>query len=281
MLIGQKMNMQYAILCRLFLIVLLHAPNAAATQYMRTWVDSSGKKMNARLISTDGSTIVLEREDGRRFSVDYSRFSVGDQRYLRAVGSPALRHASTKPERSALQPRAPVYSSPNIAAYGHSMGGLHNSAGLYAQSMGGLYDVEVYRTKTASSAGNTLKLANGAIVELAGYHFGINMPGSESLLIKRFGEWSIWTDIDAEFFECNVLIQPRQVSEKAKILSIQSISADGSLLIMEDDTIYKVDEFDRFEVSMWLPMTEVLILSNGQLINMDDGGGFIRVESFR
>ncbi|MCH8539755.1 MAG: hypothetical protein LAT58_03180 [Opitutales bacterium] len=49
---------------------------------MRTWTDRDGRRIEARLISTDGTNIIIERPDGQRFRYSIENLSDADRRYL-------------------------------------------------------------------------------------------------------------------------------------------------------------------------------------------------------
>ncbi|MHC4405851.1 MAG: serine/threonine protein kinase [Planctomycetota bacterium] len=78
----------------------------ATAQEIRTWTDSTGRhKIEAKLVSSDGSKVVMERADGSRFEIALKLLSKPDQRYVaeaRAEDTPFKRV-----ERSPFQPVQP------------------------------------------------------------------------------------------------------------------------------------------------------------------------------
>jgi hypothetical protein len=50
---------------------------------------------------------------------------------------------------------------------------------------------------------------------------------------------------------------------------IDSVIDDGSIIKLEDGTLWEVDSYDRIDSSLWLPISDIVIC-NGKLINTDD-----------
>ena len=50
---------------------------------------------------------------------------------------------------------------------------------------------------------------------------------------------------------------------------IESVSADGRIVILEDDSVWEVDPADRVDSMLWLPTTEIVVCDD-KLINTDD-----------
>lgn len=50
---------------------------------------------------------------------------------------------------------------------------------------------------------------------------------------------------------------------------IQSVSSDGSIIKLEDGSIWKVDSVDTVISSIWLPVTDVVVCDD-KIINTDD-----------
>jgi hypothetical protein len=51
---------------------------------------------------------------------------------------------------------------------------------------------------------------------------------------------------------------------------IQSKSNDGSIIILEDMSVWKVDAINRVDSMLWLPTEEVIVCS-GEMINLNNG----------
>ena len=51
---------------------------------------------------------------------------------------------------------------------------------------------------------------------------------------------------------------------------IQSVSGDGSIVQLEDGSVWQVDILDRLDSTLWLPISDIIVCP-GELINTDDG----------
>ena len=55
---------------------------------------------------------------------------------------------------------------------------------------------------------------------------------------------------------------------------IKSQSDDGTIITLEDDSVWQVDPLDRIDTSLWLPITDITVVESDDgylLINTDDG----------
>jgi len=62
------------------------ADEAVPAADFRVWTDRQGKTIQARLIGTDGQTVTLERQDGKRIALPLDRLSPADREQFRAAG---------------------------------------------------------------------------------------------------------------------------------------------------------------------------------------------------
>jgi len=51
---------------------------------------------------------------------------------------------------------------------------------------------------------------------------------------------------------------------------VQSVSGDGSIVILEDGSVWQVSPIDAIDSMLWLPTTEIMACDD-KLINTDDG----------
>ena len=66
-----------------FLVAVVVCSSAALAEELRTWTDSSGAfTIEASLVSFDGKTVTLKKEDGKTLSLSIDKLSDEDQRYL-------------------------------------------------------------------------------------------------------------------------------------------------------------------------------------------------------
>jgi hypothetical protein len=55
---------------------------------------------------------------------------------------------------------------------------------------------------------------------------------------------------------------------------IKSKSDDGTIITLEDGSVWQVDPLDRIDTSLWLPITDITVVESDDgylLINTDDG----------
>lgn len=50
---------------------------------------------------------------------------------------------------------------------------------------------------------------------------------------------------------------------------IESVSDDGEIIKLEDESIWQVDQVDTIDSTLWLPVTDIVVC-DGKLINADD-----------
>ena len=48
----------------------------------RTWTSSDGKKIEAEFIESDGETVTIRRDDGKKFTLPLDRFSEADRKFV-------------------------------------------------------------------------------------------------------------------------------------------------------------------------------------------------------
>jgi hypothetical protein len=62
--------------------------------------------------------------------------------------------------------------------------------------------------------------------------------------------------------------------------TIQSVSRDGSILVMLSGAVYRVSNLDRIDSMLWLPSDDVLVCGN-KIINTDEDGEKVEVTRLR
>lgn len=51
---------------------------------------------------------------------------------------------------------------------------------------------------------------------------------------------------------------------------IKSKSSDGSVVVLEDNSVWEIDSIDRIDSTLWLPI-ENIVVCDDELINSDTG----------
>lgn len=58
---------------------------------------------------------------------------------------------------------------------------------------------------------------------------------------------------------------------------IQTLSEDGSLITLDDGSIWRVDSGDEADVQAWVDNDEILVCDDASLINKDEGNEEVEV----
>ena len=80
--------------CAWVCLFLVGAGIGQAADEWRTWKSTAGTAIEAKLLSSDGNEVTLEKRDGKKLTLTLTKLSVADQGYLteqspKAAGSPA------------------------------------------------------------------------------------------------------------------------------------------------------------------------------------------------
>lgn len=129
-------------------------------------------------------------------------------------------------------------------------------------------------------------------------------PGEEGLLPQRKTIW-VPPVPDTIYFNLRTFVSPpdgpveqrdgagwREATDYPGPLGghwIQEISSNGKFILLEDGSIWEVDDVDQVFTSIWLPVTEVVIVARRykgvvlyEMLNTDDGeSAFVRFAGVR
>ncbi|MCU0873830.1 MAG: hypothetical protein MUE50_15955, partial [Pirellulaceae bacterium] len=67
----------------------------------RTFTDSRGRAVQARVVRAEGDQVTIQRRDGKRFTVPIATFSPADQESLRGLASAKAGTAKTATKKAA------------------------------------------------------------------------------------------------------------------------------------------------------------------------------------
>ncbi len=97
------------------------------------------------------------------------------------------------------------------------------------------------------------------------------------VLFNVGGSWKVWIE-GKKAYKCEVLRMPdwRRPSS-AEMVMISEVKGDGAILVMADGSIYEVDSFYTIDTSLWLGISDALIINGYELINLDEGDDIIEV----
>lgn len=142
-------------------------------------------------------------------------------------------------------------------------------------------DAQAYVTKVDSEDGDIFRLENGAIVEVSVGYVGYVGYRKDAILFNVGAGWRLWIE-GKKVFRCEVLRSPSAGrSRHAKVVYISEVKGDGSLLVLGDGTLLEVDPLDTITTSLWLGLSEALVLDDGELVNLDEGDEIISVARIR
>ncbi len=63
--------------------------------------------------------------------------------------------------------------------------------------------------------------------------------------------------------------------------SIQSVSDDGSIIIMISGAVFQVNPVDQVDTALWLAADDVLVCDDDKIINKDENGETASVRRLR
>jgi hypothetical protein len=104
-----RLNLLFKIL--LFLALLVSVSGAQSFPY-RTWVSSSGVRIQARMLGFDGKLVTIERSDSKKFAFPMALLSRRDQQYVLATSIPRNVPAQSPQPRPVPAPQSPQQSLP-------------------------------------------------------------------------------------------------------------------------------------------------------------------------
>lgn len=127
-------------------------------------------------------------------------------------------------------------------------------------------------SKADLDSDDTVKLENGAIFKVSSGLVGVGLR-REVALIQEGSRWSLWVS-RKRVFRGELVRAPDSGKPIAfRRTTISSVSSDGGVIKMLDESIYEIDQLGRIQTMLWLPTTEVLILETGKMLNPSDSGG--------
>ena len=139
----------------------------------------------------------------------------------------------------------------------------------------------VYITKIEEDDGDVLKLENGAIVEVVQGFIGFVGFRKDAALFRDGLRWRIWIE-GKEAHQCDVLRFPdTRPTGTGEVAHLFEVKADGKVLTMLDGTRYLVDDLDVFTTSMWLGISDVLVIDGVRLLNLRESGEIVHVSRLR
>jgi hypothetical protein len=213
----------------------------------RTWRDNTGKhSTEAELVAVQGDKIQLKRADGKVIDVPLAKLSHGDREFVGDEMRRKIREAGAVPTEE---------SSP------HELEQLRRQNEILL--------------KTNEELGQQLVELSQQLVEL---ERNVKLLGD---LLKLKNEQPAQP---AQAREAPAVF-PAPIRRAAVGLYagvgdghwISEVSSDGSIITLEDGSVWKVDSFDRLDTTLWLTLSDIVVVEGSDglapysLINKDDG----------
>jgi hypothetical protein len=124
-----------------------------------------------------------------------------------------------------------------------------------------------YVSKVSSDDGDILKLANGAVLEVTGGGFLGFLGFNKTAVLYGSGQrCRIWIE-GKRSYTCELYRGPSGNGEPAKEVHISSVKGNGALLILLDGAIYEVDAIDQIYTSLWLGVSDGLLINDSTMVN--------------
>jgi hypothetical protein len=125
-----------------------------------------------------------------------------------------------------------------------------------------------YVTKVESDADDVVRLANGAMVEVTSGYLGFIGYRKNAVLLLIGSRCRLWIQ-GKRSYRCTILRASSLRPLPAVVTSITDVSSDGDIIKTLDGSIFEVDSLSTLYTSLWLPVSEVAVLGNSQMVNLD------------
>jgi hypothetical protein len=130
----------------------------------------------------------------------------------------------------------------------------------------------LWLSKADLDSDDVVKLENGAIFKVSSGLVAVGLR-REVALIQEGNRWSLWV-ARKRVFRGELIRAPDSGKPVAfRRATISSVSSDGSIITMLDDSICEIDQLARLHTMLWLPFKEVFILETGKFFDASDSGG--------
>lgn len=138
--------------------------------------------------------------------------------------------------------------------------------------------ITVYESDVESEEDEIIKLDNGAIIEITDSSIGYIGYNKDCILFELGSQWKIWIE-DEGTYDCSLLkASAYGRTKEAELKYLSEVAGEGTILKMLDGSVYEVNSVDAVTTSIWLGASEVLIIDNYKLINLDEEDEMIEVQ---
>jgi hypothetical protein len=137
-----------------------------------------------------------------------------------------------------------------------------------------------FKTKIDKDAGDVLTLENGAVVEVTAGYLGYVGYRKDAVLITSGSTCRVWVE-GKRTYRCAVLKAPYRRGDAAMEAVIANVSSDGGIVKLTDGSVFEVSSLNTLTTTLWLAGATVLILDDGEMVNLDTGDELITVTRLR
>jgi len=140
---------------------------------------------------------------------------------------------------------------------------------------------KAYMTIVDSDDDDLLTLENGAVVEVTNGYLGYIGYRKNAVLFKTGYSWRIWIE-GKRAYKCELLREPGYASSvSVEAVYLEDVKGNGSILYMDNGSIWEVDDYYTLSTSLWIGGSEAIILNGYQSINLDEGDEVIEIMQLR
>lgn len=137
-----------------------------------------------------------------------------------------------------------------------------------------------FKTKIDKDAGNVLTLENGAVVEVTAGHLGYVGYRKVAVLITSGSTCRVWVE-GKRTYRCEILKASYRRGDAATEGVIANVSSDGSIVKLSDGSVFEVSSLNSLTTTLWLAGSSVLVIDDGEMVNLDNGSELVTVTRLR
>lgn len=139
--------------------------------------------------------------------------------------------------------------------------------------------VTVYETSVESDDDDILRLNNDALIQITLGTIGYVSDYTSCVLFEGISGWNVWIEGEG-LFVCDVVREPNYLTSTfAEKVMIQDVRADGAIIVLDNGSIYEVE--DTFDTAMWMSYSEALLFVDSRLLNLAENDAPVDVTLIR
>lgn len=127
-----------------------------------------------------------------------------------------------------------------------------------------------YVSKIDRDEDDVIFMENGAVVRISWGYLGWIGWRKDAILFKDGRQWKIWIE-GKKAFKCEVIVTPNVRGQSAQLVHISEMLGNGTIIKMLDGSLFEVGSFYSIDTSIWLGISDGLLIDDSRLINFDEG----------